>query len=86
MERDVGINIKSERVELLARRLAAETGQSLTGAIAQALDGELRRLRQDSDFKARKAKVKEILRRSGPVPKGITSDHSDLYDEHGLPI
>ena len=81
----MGLNIKNERVELLARQLAAETGQSLTGAIAQALDGELRRLRQDSDFQARKAKVKEILKRSGPVPKGLTSDHSNLYDEHGLP-
>jgi antitoxin VapB len=81
----MGINIKNDRVESLARRLAAETGQSLTGAIEQALDGELRRLRQDADFRVRKAKIKEILQRSGPVPKGLTSDHSDLYDEHGLP-
>ena len=33
----------------------------------------------------RKARVKEIIRRSGPTPPGLTSDHSDLYDEIGLP-
>lgn len=82
----MGMNIKNERVERLARRLAAETGLSLTGAIEKALSGELKRLRQDDDFRTRKARIKEILRRSGPVPKGLTSDHSDLYGEDGLPI
>jgi antitoxin VapB len=85
MEMTVGMNIKNERVEKLARDLAAETGQSITGAIEQALAGELRRLRRNNDFEARKALIEEILTRSGPTAPGLSSDHADLYDEIGLP-
>ena len=81
----MGMNIKNERVERLARELATETGQTITGAIEQALEGELRRLRRNDELATRKARIKEILRRSGPTPPGVTSDHSDLYDEWGLP-
>ncbi|MCO5146957.1 MAG: type II toxin-antitoxin system VapB family antitoxin [Aquamicrobium sp.] len=81
----MGMNIKNPNVERLAKQLAAETGQSLTAAIEQALEGELQRLRLNDDYETRKARIKEILRRSGPTPPGATSDHSDLYDEIGLP-
>lgn len=81
----MGLNIKNPKVEQLAKQLAAETGQSITGAIEQALAGELQRLRLNDDYETRKARIKEILRRSGPTPPGVTSDHSDLYDEIGLP-
>ena len=81
----MGINIKNERVEELARQLASQTDQSITAAIEQALTGELRRLELANDYETRKARIKEILRRSGPTPPGVTSDHSDLYDEWGLP-
>jgi antitoxin VapB len=85
MEAVMGMNIKNERVERLARELATETGQTITGAIEQALEGELRRLRRNDELATRKARIKGILRRSGPTPPGVTSDHSDLYDEWGLP-
>jgi antitoxin VapB len=85
MEAVMGMNIKNERVERLARELATETGQTITGAIEQALEGELRRLRRNDELATRKARIKEILRRSGPTPPGVTSDQSDLYDEWGLP-
>lgn len=81
----MGMNIKNPNVEKLAKQLATETGQSLTAAIEQALEGELRRLRLNDDYETRKARIKEILRRSGPTPPGASSDHSDLYDEIGLP-
>lgn len=81
----MGMNIKNERVERLAKELAAVTGQSITGAIEQALNSELQRIRRNDDFETRKARVEEILRRSGPTAPGLTSDHSDLYDERGLP-
>jgi len=81
----MGMNIKNPNVEKLAKQLATETGLSITGAIEQALEGELRRLRLNDDYETRKARIKEILRRSGPTPPGVTSDHSDLYDEIGLP-
>jgi antitoxin VapB len=85
MEAAMGLNIKNPKVERLAKQLATETGQSITGAIEKALEGELRRLRLNDDYETRKARIKEILRRSGPTPRGVTSDHSDLYDEYGLP-
>lgn len=81
----MGLNIKNKNVERLAKQLATETGQSITGAIEQALSGELQRLRLNDDYEVRKARIKDILRRSGPTPPGVTSDHSDLYDEIGLP-
>jgi antitoxin VapB len=81
----MGINIKDPAVESLAQELARATGQDVEQAIQQALSSELKRIRKDSDFAARKARVREIVRSFGPVPEGVTSDHSDLYDEWGLP-
>lgn len=81
----MGMNIKNEAVEKLAKQLATETGKTITGAIQQALSNELLRVRRLDDFETRKARVEEILRRSGPVAPGVTSDHSDLYDDDGLP-
>lgn len=81
----MGMNIKNERVERLAKELAAETDQSITSAIEQALEGELARLHWERDVAERKRRIKEIVDSFGPVPEGVTSDHSDLYDERGLP-
>ncbi|HUN13199.1 MAG TPA: type II toxin-antitoxin system VapB family antitoxin [Rhabdaerophilum sp.] len=81
----MGMNIKNPRVEQLAKKLAEETGQNITAAVEQALQNELSRLRRNDDFETRKARVEAILRRSGPTAPGLTSDHSDLYDEVGLP-
>jgi antitoxin VapB len=81
----MGMNIKSERAQRLARQLADETGQSMTAAVEQALEAEIARLHRDRDVAERKRRVREIVKSFGPVPAGITSDHSDLYDEWGLP-
>ncbi len=80
----MGMNIKSEKAQRLARQLAEETGLSMTAAVERALEAELRRLHVNDDLAVRKARVKETLKRSGPTPPGASSDHSDLYDEHGL--
>jgi antitoxin VapB len=85
MEDYMGLNIKNEEVQSLAKELARATGDSMTEAIRKALKEKLERIRQDEDFAAKKARVREILKRSGPTPPGLTSDHSDLYDEWGLP-
>jgi antitoxin VapB len=85
MESVVGMNIKSEKAQRLARQLASETGQSMTAAIEQALEAELERLHRDKDIAERKRRIREIVKSFGPVPEGLTSDHSDLYDEWGLP-
>ncbi|MFH1793490.1 MAG: type II toxin-antitoxin system VapB family antitoxin [Pseudomonadota bacterium] len=81
----MGINIKNERVEKLAKEVAGETGETLTGAIQVALEERLVRLHRNRDIEERRRRLREIVESFGPVPEGVTSDHSDLYDEWGLP-
>ena len=81
----MGINIKNERVEKLAKEVAGETGETLTGAIQVALEERLARLHRNRDIEERRRRLREIVESFGPVPEGVTSDHSDLYDEWGLP-
>ncbi|WP_269930896.1 type II toxin-antitoxin system VapB family antitoxin [Aminobacter sp. HY435] len=81
----MGMNIKNETVERLARQLADQTGETLTAAIQVALEERLDRVHRERDIAERKRRVREIVESFGPVPEGMTSDHSDLYDEHGLP-
>ena len=81
----MGMNIKSERAQRLAKEVAAQTGESMTAAVENALQEKLDRLLRDKDFAERKRRVREIVKSFGPVPEGFTSDHSDLYDEWGLP-
>ncbi|MEZ5810507.1 MAG: type II toxin-antitoxin system VapB family antitoxin [Rhizobiaceae bacterium] len=81
----MGMNIKSEKAHRLARQLAAATGLSMTAAVEKALEEAIERQKRDSDYATRKARIREIKKRFGPVPEGLTSDHSDFYDEWGLP-
>jgi len=81
----MGINIKNEEVQRLARELARATGQSMTAAIEGALREKLHRVHREKDIELRRARVREIVERAGPAPRWLTSDHSDLYDEIGLP-
>lgn len=81
----MGLNIKNENVQRLARQLARETGETMTAVIEQALEEKLGRLHRYQEREARYRRVNEILSRLPPVPPGVTSDHSDLYDEDGLP-
>lgn len=81
----MGMNIKNEHVQRLAKQLAAETGETMTSAIQHALEERLERLRKDKDVAERIRRIDEILARSGPTPPGLTSDHSDLYDDWGMP-
>lgn len=82
----MGLNIKSEEVHRLARRVAQEMGTSMTGAIETALREKLARLRDQKERDARIARFKARLDAVGPPPPGLTSDHSDLYGEDGLPV
>lgn len=81
----MGLNIKNEDVQALARQVAAETGESLTGAIKVALEERLARLRRQRSVEDKIRRIDEILDALPPVPPGVTSDHSDLYDDDGLP-
>lgn len=81
----MGMNIKNATVERLAKELAAETGETMTSAIQAALEERLERLRQQRDVAEKIRRIDEVLARSGPTPPGLTSDHSGLYDDDGLP-
>lgn len=81
----MGMNIKNPRVEKLARELAEALGETMTSAIQHALEEKLDSLNREREVEAKRRRVRQILDEMGPPPEGVTSDHSDLYDEWGLP-
>ena len=81
----MGLNIKNDRVHELARILSQATGKTLTAVIEEALEDKLTRLEQDREMPGKVAWLEARLKELGPPPPGLTSDHSDLYDEDGLP-
>ncbi len=82
----MGMNIKSDEAHALARRIASQTGESLTSAVIVALRERLERLERERNVQEKMRRIDEILARLPPVPPGVTSDHSDLYGEDGLPV
>jgi antitoxin VapB len=84
----VQLNIKSEEAYTLAAELAELTGESLTTVVTAALRERLDRERRSRTREARIARIRAAAAeiRAGMVdPEHATSDHSELYDEHGLP-
>jgi antitoxin VapB len=81
----MGLNIKNERVHELARILSQATGKSMTVVIEEALEKALIQLEQEREMPGKIAWLEARLKELGPPPPGLTSDHSDLYDEDGLP-
>jgi antitoxin VapB len=83
----MGISIKNERAERLARELARETGESLTTAISRALEERLQRVEGRRSAADKLALARAALRRVDalPVLDARTPDEILGYDEHGLP-
>ena len=81
----MGMNIKNDHVHQLARILSQATGKSLTKVIEEALEEKLARLEREREMPSRIAWIEARLAELGPTRAGLTSDHSDLYDEDGLP-
>jgi antitoxin VapB len=84
------MNIKSPEAHLLAREVAALTGESLTEAVTVALRERLERLipEQGDDRQARFDEVLAIVRRTSAFADQIpasTEIDGLLYDEDGLP-
>lgn len=83
------LNIKDETVIAEAKELAALLGTSATGAVREAVHERLAREKaaRDEERERKVAAIMAIGRRvSALVPEHLrTSDHSDLYDENGLP-
>ncbi len=82
------LNIKDEALIANAKRLAEQLGTSVTGAMRAAVEAML--AEQDRERLARREAKARAIRdivagASKLFPPGSTSDHSDLYDENGLP-
>jgi antitoxin VapB len=80
----MGLNIKNEEAERLARELAAITGETLTAAITEALRERLSRKRKD-DFIDKWVAIGRA--NAARLNNPLHSDDIDafLYDEKGLP-
>jgi len=81
----MGLNIKNDRVHELARILSQATGKSMTAVIEEALERSLIQLEREREMPGKVAWLEARLNELGPPPPGLTSDHSDLYDDDGLP-
>jgi antitoxin VapB len=82
------LNIKDEALIAQAKELAALLGTSATGAVREAVHDRLLREKAARDEREKQmfdAIMAIAERASKLVPPGVTSDHSDLYDEDGLP-
>jgi antitoxin VapB len=81
----MGMNIKSEAAHRMAKIVAQRTGTSVTAAVETALKEKIERLDRARDADAKYRRIKHLVDSLPPPPPGLTSDHSDLYDDDGLP-
>jgi len=83
----MGISIKNEQTERLARELARETGESLTTAIKRALQERLERVEGRRSPADKLALARAALRRVDALPVLDERTAAEIlgYDEHGLP-
>lgn len=81
----MNLNIKSAEAHKMAVQLAKQTGNSITGAVTEAIRRELRRTRDNSE---RIARIDATLARMHKMTKGMPGSQDIdalLYDELGLP-
>jgi antitoxin VapB len=83
----MALSIKSMQAELLARDIAAKTGESLTGAILTALRDRLDRLKNHRRSQVLISQLDDILRRVDAMPTLDTRPEDEIlgYDDDGLP-
>ena len=81
----MGISIKNDRAEKLARQVSAETGESLTEAVIHALEERLERLKGRRSAPDLAETLMAISRRSSALPDLDTRDADEIlgYDENG---
>ena len=78
------LNIKDAALIAKLRHLAERRGTSVTDVLRQMVEREV--ANDEARIAAKLAAIREITRGSAALfPPGSTSDHSDLYDENGLP-
>ncbi|MCO5144880.1 MAG: type II toxin-antitoxin system VapB family antitoxin [Aquamicrobium sp.] len=83
----MALSIKDRETELLARRLAERTGETITMATKRALEERLRRTGCDARKAALLEDMEAMRRRLGalPVLDDRTPDEIVGYDENGVP-
>jgi antitoxin VapB len=83
----MALSIKSIETERLARQVAEQTGDSLTGAIQKALEERLERLKSQRKSQIVLDQLRDILQRVDrlPILDRRTPEEIVGYDEHGLP-
>ena len=86
------LNVRSDQAYETAHRLARRTRMTTTQVVEKALsrlDAETPKSAKDLTPE-QQAWVDEVMAAAAELSKhkrpGETSDHSDMYDEHGLPI
>jgi antitoxin VapB len=82
----MSLNIKDPEAHRLARKLAEQTGETMTRAVTEALRERLARLSRDRRPETTADDLLAIGRRCAATLKGKPVDHGALlYDERGLP-
>ncbi len=83
----MGLSIKNDKTERLARQVASETGESITQAIRTALEERLARVRKSRRAHILKEKLEGILHRLDRLPPLDTRTEDEIlgYDAQGLP-
>jgi antitoxin VapB len=81
----MGISIKNDKAEKLARQVAAQTGESLTDAIIHSLEERLERLQGRRSAPDLAETLMAISRRCSALPDLDTRDADEIlgYDEKG---
>jgi|CXWL01.1.fsa_nt_gi hypothetical protein len=81
----MGLNIKNPALEAEIRALAAETGEGLTEAIANAVAERRARVVKARGRRNRRGALAKIVASIKLPAEFRSSAHDDLYDETGLP-
>ena len=82
------LNIKDDKLASEAKALAELLGTSVTDAVRRAVQEKLARERigRDEEKRRRYDAIMAVSERASKLfPPGAGSDHSDFYDENGLP-
>ena len=83
----MSLTLASPDTDRMARELAALTGETVEDAVANALRDRLEQERRRRDRDELLARVRRIVRESGPSERSAGGDPSAfLYDERGLPV
>jgi antitoxin VapB len=83
----MALNIKHRQADTLARKLAETTGQSITGAVINALRQQLRRETGRRSVRRLEEELRAISHRCSRLPDHDTRSAEEIigFDEHGIP-